>query len=97
MELQSFDVRELSRRFTSHIGFTVKRHDYTARGLRTNALAHLLRQLPEVNKWSDQQIALMADRLCYIDGALVMLRRHVRMLAGGTRADRDRLRREKRA
>jgi hypothetical protein len=91
-----FDMRELSHRFTRFVGFSVVRRDYTNRGLRSNAIAHLLRQLPDAQSWSDERVGAIADRLCRIDGALVTLRRHVRLLHGGTRADRDRERRERR-
>lgn len=93
MTAGQFDLRELSRTFTARVGFSVKRHDYTSNGMRSHALAVLVRRLPEAAEWSDDRISESVRRLAYIDDAVVTLRRHLRMLNGGSRSDKQRLRR----
>lgn len=89
MSEQQFDRRDLSHLFTRHVGFSVKRHDYTVRGMRAHALETLVRQLPEVESWDDHAVAAAVQRLAYIDKAVVMLRRHIRLLHGGSLRDRQ--------
>lgn len=78
-------------------GFSVSRHDYTERGVRANALLMLVRQLPGASAWIEADIQRAVERLNYIDDAVILLRRYIRSLSGGSLSDKQRMRKRMRA
>lgn len=82
------DRRDLSNWFTMKVGFSVgyrrERNIQRAHAIRT-----LIRQLPQSKEWTDDQVQCAVERVSFIDNAVVLLRRHVRLLNGGSLRDRQ--------